>query len=100
MAAAVADVLREHGATLRSGSSDYNCVGMALANRRAFVDPEHLKMILEEDGYTEVNDEASVVPGDLALYSDASGEFVHVGIVVSHSSNVEHARFDTLVLSQ
>ena len=67
MAARAEAVRKGHPtAELRSLSSEYNCVGMALASRRAFVDIEHLTLILEEDGYRRVSDR-DVVAGDLAV---------------------------------
>jgi hypothetical protein len=96
--AAAEKIVSEYNAYPRSKSSDYNCVGMALASRRTFIDIEHLRMILEEDGYRQVG-APEVVPGDLAIYS-YGGEFAHVGVVVKHQPDVANADWNTLVLSQ
>jgi hypothetical protein len=39
------------GRDVRSLSAVYNCIGMVFANRRAWVEPEQVPMILEDDGY-------------------------------------------------
>ena len=71
---------------------------MVLASRRAWVDIDHLSMILGEDGYYQVQDK-DVVPGDLAVYS-LEGNLAHVALVVQHEPTVETAKWKTLVVSQ
>ena len=68
---------------LRSLASTYNCIGMAFANRRTCIEPEQVPMILQEDGYAEVPQAASVITGDIVIY-ELDGEISHVGIVVSN----------------
>ena len=84
---------------MRSLASNYNCVGMAFANRRTCVEPEHLPMILREDGYVEVPQAAAVVAGDIVVY-EQDGEISHVGTVVSNRPDLISGRSDIQVLSQ
>lgn len=56
-------------------------------------------MILEDDGYVEVTP-AEVMPGDLVIYRDGTGDISHVAVVVRHEPDVENARWKTTVLSQ
>ena len=68
----------------RSMRSTYNCVGMVFANRRTFVEPEEIPMILQDDEYVEVGREAEVTPGDVVVYeSPMTGDIVHVGLVLA-----------------
>jgi hypothetical protein len=63
--------------------SDYNCVGMVFANRRTFIEPDHIHMILEDDDYATV-DATHVTPGDVVVYrSPKTGDIIHVGVVIS-----------------
>lgn len=83
----------------RSLLSTYNCVGMALASRRTYVDIAEALWILKDDGYVIVPP-PHVLPGDILLYKDSNGEPTHIAVVFSHVKNVETADFDTLVVSQ
>src|ERR1039457_4126012 len=74
-------ITRSHPAVrLRSLTATYNCVGMAFANRRTCIEPDHVKMILEDDGYEEV-EPRDVLPGDLVIYRDNEGNISHVAVV-------------------
>jgi hypothetical protein len=74
--------LHEKGSRqLRSLRSDYNCVGMVFANRRTFIEPEHIPLILKDDEFVEV-ESSSVMVGDIVLYTIPS-EIIHVGLVIS-----------------
>ena len=74
---------------VRSLRSGYNCVGMVFANRRTFIEPEHIPMILEDDKYSEV-DPPSVMPGDVVVYkSPATDDIIHVGLVMSNEGVFE-----------
>ncbi len=84
---------------LRSLTATYNCVGMAFANRRTWVEPDHVQMILADDEYKEV-DLRDVLPGDVVVYHDGDGSISHVAVVVAHVPDVENARWRTTVLSQ
>ncbi len=65
---------------IRSTSSYmYNCVGMIFANRRTWIDIEHIYAILKEDGYKEISDQ-KLDAGDIVLYTDANKPS-HVGII-------------------
>src|SRR5437867_2806150 len=45
----------------RSLTATYNCIGMVFANRRTWIEPEHVSMILADDGYAEVAALAAVM---------------------------------------
>ena len=93
-------VLQNHStARLRSLTATYNCIGMVFANRRTWVEPAHVQMILNEDGYEEI-DPKDVVPGDIVIYRDDAREISHVAVVVAHEADVENAEWRTTVLSQ
>ena len=84
----------------RSLSSAYNCMGMVFATRRTWVEPEHLRMILEDDGYQRVTSEGQLELGDVVLYQNEDGDIVHVGIVADVRTNLTDARKEVIVLSQ
>jgi hypothetical protein len=69
-------------AQLRSITSTYNCVGLAIATRRVWVDPEYLVKILKDDGYTQLQRSEDTEYGDVVVYHDSDDEACHVGIVV------------------
>lgn len=93
-------VLNNHpSARLRSLTGTYNCVGMVFANRRTCIEPSHVQMILDEDGFRETKPE-HVLPGDIVVYRDEGGEISHVAIVVSHEADLAKAKWKTIVLSQ
>lgn len=63
-------------------SSCYNCHGLVFASRRTCIeDVEQIPEILQHDGFEEV-DVKQVIPGDVALYYQPSGDIEHSGIVV------------------
>lgn len=69
--------------TVRSVSEHpYNCVGMVLANRRAWIDMDsnEIEDILTKDGYEKVLPKDTTV-GDVVLY-ERDNEFTHIGMVV------------------
>lgn len=68
-------------AQLRSITNLYNCVGMVVASRRTWVDPEDLHRVLGDDGYRMLRDESEVERGDIVVYRDDTGEVCHVGVV-------------------
>jgi hypothetical protein len=88
------------GRQLRSLTATYNCIGMAFANRRTWIEPEHVPMILRDDGYARVETPAAVVPGDLVIYETAPAEISHVAVVISNSPNVQDGSSTIRVLSQ
>ena len=88
-------------AQLRSITAVYNCVGLVVASRRTWVDPEHLIRILREDGYRQLPGVAEVQPGDVVVYRDSDGQVCHVGFVVERNLIVLGERSDPLkVLSK
>ena len=69
--------------TVRSISEyPYNCVGMILANRRAWIDldSDEIESILTKDGFTKVLRKDLAV-GDVVLY-EQDNEFTHIGMVI------------------
>src|SRR6266705_1233285 len=94
--AAVALWARERPlAHLRSITATYNCVGMAFANRRTWVDPSSVPRILADDGYRRVERPAS---GDIVLYRTDDGALVHIAVVLEARKAFE--RWNLVVLSQ
>jgi hypothetical protein len=88
-------------AKLRSITGSYNCIGMVIACRRTWVDPEHLLRVLVEDGYSKLNGEAQAHLGDLVAYRDEKGEICHAGIVVGKNVyNPDSPRDALIVLSK
>ena len=57
----------------------YNCVGMIFASRRAWIEPEELKLIFDDDKYRKISrDELEC--GDIVIYTKGN-ERTHVGLV-------------------
>lgn len=86
-------------ARLRSLSATYNCFGMAFASRRTCIDATEVQMILDDDGYVQIESK-DVQPGDIVLYFDAEREISHVAVVVCHKPDIANADWKTTVLSQ
>jgi hypothetical protein len=84
---------------LRSLSSEYNCMGLVFASRRAEVDVDELQIILEDDGYVQVT-EGNAARGDIVVYRGGDNSPLHVGVVYDHTPDVETAKWKTFVLSQ
>ena len=84
----------------RSITATYNCVGMALASRRTWVDPDQVPLILSDDGYTQLATEAEARVGDLVLYKDASGQIRHIGVVIQRIENIASATVGVKILSK
>ena len=84
----------------RSLRSTYNCVGMVFANRRTWVEPEHLQVILEEDNYRKLADINELQRGDVVVYHDEDGDISHVGIVIAIGLWQSDETRDVFVLSQ
>jgi len=68
-------------ALLRSITATDNCVGLIVASRRTWVDPDDLVTILIEDGYRRLRGPEEAEIGDLVVYRDGSGEISHAGLV-------------------
>lgn len=69
-------------AKLRSITGTYNCIGMIVAARRTWADPEHLLRILQEDGYRKLASAVEAQFGDVVVYRDSTNEVSHAGMVV------------------
>ena len=63
----------------------YNCHGLTFASSRTKVFPESIQMILDDDGYTQV-EACDALPGDVVLYYDKQGEISHSGVIITESS--------------
>jgi len=75
------------GLSIRSVSSYlYDCVGMVFANRRAWIDIEHIYEILTNDGYHLISKDNLVV-GDVVVYT-LDKKRVHVGLVTRVHPNI------------
>jgi hypothetical protein len=85
-------------ARLRSLTAVYNCIGMIVANRRVWVDPEDLIRVLREDGYRRLASAAEAEPGDVVAYHDRHGEVCHAGIVVARRVLVPGDDRDLLIV--
>ena len=73
---------REHpDAVLRSITAVYNCLGLPFAARRTWIDPDHTRMILTEDGYTKLPGADHARVGDIVVYRLAD-EDTHVGVLI------------------
>ncbi len=59
----------------------YDCVGLIFANRRSWIDIEHIDNILQHDGYQPVSID-DLVSGDVVVYTLAKKR-VHVGLVTN-----------------
>ena len=94
-------VLEKHPqAQVRSLSSQYNCVGMVFGARRTVIEPDHVPLILNEDGYQEVKDENDLMVGDVVVYKTDNGDVGHVGIIVRIKVAVNPPHRQITVLSQ
>ena len=60
----------------------YNCVGMVLANRRAWIDldSDEIEDLLAKDGFKKILPQELSV-GDVVLY-EHDNEFTHIGMVI------------------
>lgn len=60
----------------------YNCVGMVLGNRRAWIDldTDEIESSLTKDGYRRISSEELSV-GDVVVYANQD-EFTHIGVVI------------------
>jgi hypothetical protein len=82
---------------LRSLRSTYNCVGMVFANRRTFIEPEEIPMILQDDEYAEIVRTDDLMPGDVVLYKDPKTDDIkHVGLVLAAEVMFETKRIRVL----
>jgi hypothetical protein len=75
-------------------------MGMAFASRRTLIDPDHLQLILADDGYRRIPHENDLVAGDVVVYRDESGAVSHVGLVTDVMPDLRGATWEISVLSQ
>ncbi len=88
-------------ARLRSSTSVYNCLGMVFACRRTCIDPDELRLILDEDEYRRLSGPDQVRLGDLVIYRNPRENSVtHVGVVIDVQPNVRAATIEITVMSQ
>ena len=59
----------------------YNCVGMVFASRRAWIEPDELKLIFDDDRYQEISKD-QLESGDIVIYNKGRKR-THVGLVTS-----------------
>ena len=59
----------------------YNCVGMIFASRRAWIEPDELKLIFCDDKYRKITKD-QLECGDIVIYTKGN-ERTHVGLVTS-----------------
>ncbi|MHB1355084.1 MAG: hypothetical protein ACYCZF_03795 [Anaerolineae bacterium] len=66
----------------------YNCHGLVFASRRTAIDlSSAIITILRDDGYVEI-EKGNILPGDIIIYYDNSGDFQHSGIVLCLDKSV------------
>lgn len=69
----------------------YNCHGLTFASRRTWIDnPLLIPQLIDEDGYRELNVNATPTAGDIVVYYDEIAQAEHSGIVVAAPEN-DHA---------
>ena len=83
---------------LRSIASGYNCMGLAFAARRTWIESDYFAKIVGDDGFREVS-EGKVQPGDLIAYV-RQREVLHVGVVLHTTADIARGTFDYTVLSK
>jgi hypothetical protein len=68
-----------------SATTTYNCVGMALASRRTWVQTDQIGPILSDDDYRMLDTPDEIDVGDLVIYHDPTdGGVTHIGIIIAH----------------
>lgn len=61
----------------------YNCHGLVFASRRTSIDLSlAVNIILKDDGYIPIEKD-KVLPGDIILYYDKTGDIEHSGVVLA-----------------
>ena len=60
-----------------------NCHGYVFASSRTcIIDVECINKILNDDGYTKINDPSKILPGDIIIYWSDEGDAEHSAIVI------------------
>lgn len=83
----------------RSLSATYNCVGLVFGARRTCIDPDQIKMILEDDAYRKLSSDSEVEVGDIVIYVKDK-QYEHIGIIMQVQPDFRTATFKITVLSQ
>lgn len=83
-------------ARLRSATAVYNCMGLAFASRRTWIDTDQLPPILQDDGYRRLAGPEEVEVGDTVVYSNG-GSVTHVGVVIDISYGLNMTRNITVI---
>ncbi|MCH8032754.1 MAG: hypothetical protein IH950_03210 [Bacteroidetes bacterium] len=70
-------------------TGQYNCLGHVWASRRTSIYSEAArKLILTDDGYTELFFSSAPLPDDFIVYEDVdSGDYLHIGRVIAVSNS-------------
>ena len=103
LSASVMSFERSHPeAVLRSISHTYNCIGLAFASRRTFIDPDQLDKIFQEDRYRILGETERPQTGDMVVYKNNLREALHIGIITCVTTNVDPSKppYDIMVLSK
>ena len=67
-------------------SALFNCHGLTFASRRTKVlDSRNISRVITDDCWNEI-DLQKILPGDIVIYYDDSGDANHSGIIVQYSS--------------
>jgi len=93
---------RRPHAFLRSLTSTYNCIGLVVASRRAWVDPADLLQILKDDGYRKLSGAAEAMEGDVVVYREVGGRgaVTHAGLILKKQPITEPGADFLVVLSK
>jgi hypothetical protein len=87
-------------ARMRSLSATYNCIGMVVASRRAWVDTSDLLRVLQEDGLRLLAEGDLPANGDVVVYR-RDGAVTHAGLIIACNVLIAGNRVDPFrVLSQ
>lgn len=65
----------------RAATARYNCYGLAFASRRAWVQLESVRHVLQDDGYRRLSAGEGPLAGDIVLYW-SEGTIEHVGVII------------------
>ncbi len=88
-------------ARLRSATAVYNCMGMAFASRRTWIDTSQLGMILQDDDYRRLDGPHEAHTGDLVVYRKRPGGAVsHVSVIVRIEPMVQTVSWEIITISQ
>lgn len=88
------------GIKVRSLSATYNCVGLAFASRRTWVETDDIPMILLDDGYVQITERPELARGDVAIYRDKQGTISHIALVWSTTLCLRTGEITVECLSQ